>query len=230
VTDRLRVIWPDPAPFVSRNRRPIRILAVSDEVDPTLDSESSRRALGPIDIVIGAGDLDPAYLSFVADAFGAPLHYVRGNHDDGPAWADTRRATLPDPLRDGVPVTEAGLRIIGFSGSPDYNNGEMQRSAAGMWLRVIASAGRARRQRPTIVVTHTPPRGVNDDTDLAHRGFTAFRWLADRLAPPLWLHGHTSLVRRGIDDRTARRNGTIFYNCTGATLIEVVPPGDAAGG
>jgi Icc-related predicted phosphoesterase len=78
------------------------------------------------------------------------------------------------------------------------------------------------------VVTHAPPRDVNDDEDLAHRGFRAFRWLATRLSPPLWLHGHTALVRRGIDDRIATMNGTTFYNCTGSTLIDLMPPNTTA--
>jgi hypothetical protein len=100
----------------------------------------------------------------------------------------------------------------------------MQIGSLGMWWKATWAWLAARSHRPVLVVTHAPPRDVNDDQDRAHRGFTAFRWLADRLAPPLWLHGHTALVRRGIDDRTARRDGTLFYNCTGATLIELVPP------
>jgi len=225
VTNRLSLTWPDPLPFVSRDGRPIRLLAISDEPDPSLESMASRAGLGPIDLIVGAGDLEPDYLSFVADAFHAPLRYIRGNHDEGPAWAQTRRVLLPEPMRDGVPVEEAGLPLIGFSGSPVYNQGGMQVSSLGMWLKVLGGWNRAQRLRPVIVVTHAPPRGVNDDSDVAHRGFTAFRWLADRLDPPLWLHGHTALVRRGIDDRTARHNGTLFYNCTGATLIELTPAG-----
>jgi hypothetical protein len=230
VTNRLSIAWPDPVPFLIRGGRPIRMLAISDEPDPTLESAASRDGLGPIDLIVGAGDLEPEYLSFVADAFHAPLHYVRGNHDEGPAWAHTRRVVLPEPMRDGEVVEEVGLRLVGFSGSPVYNQGGMQVSGLGMWLRVLGASMRAARQRPVIVVTHAPPRGVNDDSDLAHRGFPAFRWLADRLSPPLWLHGHTALVRRGIDDRTARHNGTLFYNCTGATLVELRPPGPTAGG
>jgi len=225
VTNRLSITWPDPLPFVSRGGDPIRLLAVSDEPDPTLESAASRAGMGAIDLIVGAGDLEPEYLSFVADAFHAPLRYIRGNHDEGPAWADTRRGLLPDSMRDGAIVEEVGVRLVGFSGSPVYNQGGMQVSALGMWLRVIAASSRASRQRPVIVVTHAAPRGVNDDQDLAHRGFTAFRWLADRLEPPLWLHGHSALVRRGMDDRTARFNGTLFYNCTGATLVELRPPG-----
>ncbi|MEO5986796.1 MAG: metallophosphoesterase [Candidatus Limnocylindria bacterium] len=228
MTDRLRVRWPDPLPFTARDGRPIRLLAISDEPDPTLDSPISRARIGTIDLVIGAGDLEPDYLSFVADAFDAPLRYIRGNHDVGPAWSATGRALLPDPMADGRLVEESGLRLLGFSGSPIYNHRGMQVSSLGMWARVIRSWGAAQRARPVILVTHAPPRDVNDDVDHAHRGFTAFRWLADRIAPPLWLHGHTALVRRGIDDRTARLNGTLFYNCTGSTLVELVAP-DADG-
>jgi Icc-related predicted phosphoesterase len=80
--------------------------------------------------------------------------------------------------------------------------------------------------RPLLVLTHAAPRGVNDADDHAHRGFAAYRWLLDRLAPPLWVHGHATLLRRGIEARTARRNGTLLINVTGATLLELEPAGD----
>jgi hypothetical protein len=224
VTDRLRVRWPDPTPFVGRDQRPIRLLAVSDEPDPSLDAPATREGLGEVDLIVGAGDLDPGYLGFLADAFHAPLRYVRGNHDVGAAWSSSERSHLPEPMRDGAVVEESGLRLIGFSGSPRYNERNLQVSSLGMWARVILSWGRASRARPLIVVTHAPPRDVNDDHDHAHRGFAAFRWFVDRIDPPLWLHGHTALVRRGIDDRIATHGGTTFYNCTGSTLIELLPP------
>jgi hypothetical protein len=224
MTERLSVRWPDPGPFASVDGRAIRILAVSDEPDLSIESAVTRERIGPVDLIIGAGDLEPDYLGFVADAFHAPLRYIRGNHDVGPAWSHTRRALLPEPMRDGKVVEELGLSLVGFSGSPIYNERNMQVSSLGMWARVVGAWGAAQRARPVIVVTHAPPRDINDDDDLPHRGFTAFRWLADRLEPPLWLHGHTALVRRGIDDRTTLRNGTLFYNCTGATLIELLPP------
>jgi uncharacterized protein len=224
VTDRLRVRWPDPAAFADRGERPIRILAISDEPDPSLDSPATRAGLGPIDMIIGAGDLQPEYLSFVGDAFGAPLHYVRGNHDVGAAWAQTERTLIPEPMPDARLVDEAGLRLIGFSGSPTYSGRGLEVPAGGMWRKALIAWLRAAPARPVLVVSHAPPRDVNDDVDLAHRGFTAFRWLMSRLEPPLWLHGHTALVRRGIDQRSVRMNGTLFYNCTGATLIELTPP------
>ena len=52
MTDRLRLQWPDPAPFVDRDDRPIRILAISDEPDPSLESQATRSGLGPIDLIL----------------------------------------------------------------------------------------------------------------------------------------------------------------------------------
>lgn len=230
MTHRLRVTWPDPALFAARGGEPVRLLAVSDEPDPSLDSPATREGLGRIDMIVGAGDLQPEYLSFVTDAFGAPLHYVRGNHDVGSAWTASERGFLPAPMPEATVVTDAGVSLIGLSGSPVYSGRGHEVTGWRMWLRSIRAAWAGRGRGPLLVVSHAPPRDVNDDGDLAHRGFVAFRWLVRRLRPPLWLHGHTALVRRGLDDRCTRFAGTLFYNCTGATLVELVPPGAAADG
>ena len=225
MTGRLVVPWPDRELFAARGDRPLRMLAISDEREPSLDSQRTREALEPIDLIVGCGDLQAEYLTFLADAFRVPLIYVRGNHDVGAAWRREQRESLPEPLTDGRLHEELGLRVMGFSGSPRYNDRELQFSEGTMWVRAVVAGLRVGRgRRPILVISHTPPRGMNDDDDLPHRGFTAFRWLADRLAPPLWLHGHTALVRTGLDDRCVRHGETLFYNCTGATLVELVPP------
>jgi hypothetical protein len=229
VTDRLSLPWPDARPFVGRGGQPIRLLAVSDEVDPTLESAATREGIGRLDAVIGCGDLEPPYLAFLADAFGAPLLYVRGNHDVGRAWGATERQALPAPLDDGRIHDEEGLRLLPFSGAPRYAphgrpGAEQQVSAFGMWRSVLGAWPGTLGRRPLLVVTHAAPRGLNDAADQAHRGFAAFRWLLDRLHPPLWLHGHTALVRRGIDDRSVRHGGTLLVNVTGAVLVELTAP------
>jgi len=228
MTDRLRLTWPDARAFADRDGRPIRILAASDERDPTLDGQASRTTLEPVDLVLGAGDLEPSYLAFLADAFCVPLLYVRGNHDVGGAWEPESRH-LPEPLVDGRVHRELGLRIMGFSGSPQYAahghpGAEQQVSGMSMWWRALGAWPAAVAGGPMLMLTHAAPRGANDAADRAHRGFGAFRWLLDRLAPPLWIHGHTSLVRRGIDARTLQHGRTLLVNVTGATLVELVPP------
>ena len=144
MTDRLRLPWPDAAAFAHRDGRPIRLLAVSDEIDPALEPAATRRALGPIDLVLGAGDLEPSYLGFLADAFGVPLLYVRGNHDVGVAWADAEHEHVPEPLSDGRVHDEHGLRVLPFSGAPRYAphgrpSAEQQLSGSAMWRKVLRS-------------------------------------------------------------------------------------------
>jgi hypothetical protein len=228
VTDRVTLPWPDPDPFKDRGGRALRLLAVSDEVDPSLDSERTRAVLEPIDAVIGCGDLEPDYLAFVADAFRAPLAYVRGNHDVGRGWT-AGRDLLPEPLADGRVRDEQGLRLLAFSGSPKYSgqgrpDTEQQVSGFAMWRHVLGAWPRVARRRPLLLVTHAAPRDLNDAPDQAHRGFASYRWLLDRLQPPLWLHGHTALVQRGLSGRCVRHEGTMLVNVTGSVLVELTPP------
>jgi hypothetical protein len=229
LTDRLALTWPSPEPFANRDGLPVRVLAVSDETDASLESDRTRQVLGELDLVVGCGDLEPPYLAFLADAFKVPLAYVRGNHDVGRAWSVGERAMLPEPLEDGRLHEEDGLSLLGFSGSPIYAprhgaGAEQQVSDFAMWRRVLRAWPRTLGHGPLLVVSHAAPRGLNDAPDVAHRGFPAFRWLVDRLAPPLWLHGHTSLVRRGVDGRCRRHGSTLLVNVTGAVLVELRPP------
>jgi Icc-related predicted phosphoesterase len=69
-------------------------------------------------------------------------------------------------------------------------------------------------------LSHVPPRGVGDvPEDHYHRGFAAYRWLCRRLAPPLWIHGHSALS--AVSSWRQDSGGTTFVNATGAVLIEI---------
>ena len=230
MTARLRVAWPDPGLFRRRGGRPYRILALADEVDASLESEKTRAGLGPVDLIVGCGDLPVDYLRFVTDAFGrVPLAYVRGNHDVGGDWAtgDATGVHLPEPLPDGRPWTDGQLTVIGFSGIPLHGGasglqvGGFTRASQVLaaWLRTAWRPLRA----PVLLVSHVAPRGINDGPDPMHRGSRALRWLASRLRPPLWLHGHTTLLTRRLEDRSMRRGKTLFYNAAGAVLVELWP-------
>jgi len=230
MTSHLRVAWPDEQLFRGRGGRPFRILAVADEMDGSLDSAATRRRIGQIDLIVGCGDLPVDYLQFVTDAFNAPLAYVRGNHDVGGAWA-TGEATgihLPEPLSDGRPWTDGGLTVVGFNGIPFHGGGGLQVRDFTTWRAVLRTLVRLRpraARRPALLISHVAPRGINDGPDRMHRGSVPLRWLASRLRPPLWLHGHTTLVTRRLEDRAVRRDGTLFYNAVGAVVVELLPPG-----
>jgi hypothetical protein len=194
----------------------VRILAVSDAIDPALEIEANRAALGRIDGILGAGDLEPDYVAFLADAFSAPLIYVRGNHDRGVNW-DARRPHLPRPLARDSDVVR-GLRIVGLSW-PGQPHGQAIRDEGAAWRQAIGLWLRLRGARPHVVLSHVPPRGVGDvPEDAYHRGFAAYRWLSRRLAPRLWIHGHTALS--AVDGWRQHWAGTTFVNVTGAVLVE----------
>jgi hypothetical protein len=229
---RLRIVWPDAAPFRDRDDRPIRILAVSDEPERALEIERNRKLLGPIDLVVGCGDLEPGYLCFVADAFRAPLAYVRGNHDRGLSW-EAGRSSLPIALRPASAETIDGLPILGLEW-PDVGDGRGRRRDDIAWRQVLRlGLGRVRarisgRSAVPLVLSHAPPRGIGDvPTDYYHTGFTAYRWLLRSLRPPLWLHGHTPPA--AVAGRRLRAGSTTVVNVTGATLVELLRPGTVDG-
>jgi hypothetical protein len=216
VTRRLTVAWPDPRPFEDRGDNPIRILAASDEPDPALDHEQNRVRLGPVDAVVGCGDLPADYLAFLADAFRAPLVRVLGNHDRLEVDAETG-VLVAEPVR-GRLVHVAPVPIVGLSwpGTPP------RRSELTAWRQTVRLAlGEAGRGRRPIVASHIPPRGAGDvATDGYHRGSPAYRWLLDRLRPPLWLHGHTPLA--GVETWSLELQASRVVNVTGSVLVELV--------
>ena len=226
MTRRVTVEWPDPEPFAGRDGRPIRLLATSDEIDPALEHDVNRNALGQLDAVIGCGDLSPTWLGFLADAFAVPLVYVRGNHDRGGGW-DEERTSAARPLPTGTLTSIAGIPVGGLEwpGVEKRGNARHPRYA---WLDVLRLArswflARLRgNPQSLIVISHAPPTGFGDaPRDPYHAGFDAYRWLLDRLAPPLWLHGHTTAAL--VEDLVCRCGASTLVNVTGAVLVELTP-------
>lgn len=224
MTRRLSIAWPDRRPFRARDGRPIRILAASDEPDRSLDDVRNRDGLGPIDLVAGCGDLEPHSLAFLGDAFSAPIVYVRGNHDRGGPW--------PHP-RD-VPEASSGLDLRSLPGIPllalpwpGRDRAPARHDELSAWWQALAHA-RLRLlggPAPLIVLSHAPPEGANDTPrDPYHRGFAAYRFVLERLRPPLWLHGHASLAAA---TWCSEHGPTTLANVTGSVLVELFPPDTA---
>jgi hypothetical protein len=225
VTRHLSVEWPDAAPFRDRGGAPIRLLAVSDQIDPVLEDERSRRRIGPIDLIVGCGDLDCDDLSFLADGFNAPLVYVLGNHDSDKRW-EACAAYCPDAIRDTAVRHEVGLSIAGLTW-PGRRGPQAPRSERAAWNQSLRLAlRRFRRREPLIMLSHVPPRGAGDIPKSGagyHLGFRGYSWLMGRLRPPLWLHGHTPMA--AATEWHLQCGPTTVVNVTGAVLIEIWAPG-----
>jgi len=227
MTRRLNLEWPDSAPFRDRDGAPIRLLAVSDVLEPALADRRNRKTLEPVDLIIGCGDLDCDDLAFIADGFDAPLVYVQGNHDAEDRWRQ-REHVCPEAIHSGSILHRAGLPIAGLTWPGRRGNGG-SRSERTAWSQALRLATRRLgRLDPMIVISHVPPLGAGDiPTDAYHRGFEGYRWLLEHVRPALWLHGHTPLA--GAQDWRVQVGTTTVVNVTGAVVIDLLPPAPAPG-
>jgi uncharacterized protein len=218
----------------------MRILCVSDQVDPLVYSPRMRERFKDVDLVLSAGDLPAEYLGFISSMLNKTMAYVAGNHDLdaaadralGGRWAATERSTLEDNAKAtgavdlGFKVSvEEGLIILGLPGSMLYNKGPNQYSEAAMSLRIAALVPRLllnrlfRGRAVDIVLTHAAPQGIHDRDDLCHRGFKCFLWLMRAFKPRWLVHGHIHLYDSG-DVRITEYAETTVVNAFGHWIID----------
>ncbi len=202
----------------------MRILALADEELTAFWDGYVPGRLKEYDLILSAGDLKAAYLSFVVTMARAPVMYVHGNHDTGYAVTEPEGCDCID----GAVVEYRGLRILGLGGCVWYRPGAHQYSEKEMRRRIrklrwqIAKYGGV-----DIVVTHAPPAGVGDGDDHAHRGFESFLELIDRYQPRYLLHGHVHL-RYGMDQTREREyHGTKVINVCEKYILDI--PEEALG-
>lgn len=188
----------------------MKLLLIADKPSDYLWSDSVRRALADIDLILSCGDLDPRYLSFLTTFSRRPVLYVPGNHD-------ARYVSSPPEGCDSVDgklVTVNGLRILGLGGSIRYNSespyqytqSEMRRRVKKLWLPLRRSGGF------DILLTHAGAYGIGDGEDYAHTGFEAFNELIDRWSPRYFIHGHTHLNYSSKYQRLSSYGSTTVIN------------------
>ncbi len=188
----------------------MRVLVISDEVESSLYNGAIRERVGEIDLILSCGDLPFYYIEFIVSMLNKPCYYVFGNHgreieyqDRGGQWLE---ATSPEGAVNLHCRTakEGPLLLAGLEGSIRYNNSsDHQFTNFQMWFNVLRLAPKLLRNRLRygryldVLVTHSPPRGIHDREDNAHRGFTSFLPFMRWFKPRYLLHGHVHLYRRG---------------------------------
>ncbi|MFL7812274.1 MAG: metallophosphoesterase [Anaerolineales bacterium] len=179
-----------------------KILAISDQIDPRVYSDSLKDRYGDVDLVISCGDLSYMYLEYVISTLNKPLYFVHGNHDPEEELNLGQPRSYPHGglnLHLGI-YRRHGLLLAGVEGSIQYNRRTpYQYSQAGFWsyvLRLVPGLlyNRLRYGRfLDVFVSHAPPHGFHEGSDWTHQGIKAFRWLLDTFQPTCHLHGHIHL-------------------------------------
>ncbi|HCB48328.1 MAG TPA: metallophosphoesterase [Chloroflexi bacterium] len=198
----------------------MRILAVSDRIVKTLYSSNVGERYSDINLLIGCGDLPFYYLDFLVSALDRPLVYVRGNHDISPQYTANGRVLhdVPGGLDiHGRVVWAKGLIVAGLEGSmryrPNapymYTDREMSWNVYRLIPQLIWNVARHGRYLD-ILVTHSPPYGIHDGRDLAHKGFRALRSFIQRFRPRYMLHGHVHVYRQDVPRITQFGDTTVI--------------------
>ena len=132
----------------------MKILCVSDFVDPLIYNQNVKEAFSDIDLILCAGDLPMDYVDFIVTVFNKPTYFVFGNHDlkeyhlyHKDSHIDSRYTKNYEQTIHGHGATYLGfnslvnenlcwedpetgkktpLLIAGCSGSIRYNNGLCQ--------------------------------------------------------------------------------------------------------
>jgi uncharacterized protein len=184
----------------------MRILAFADE--PPHGPVDELVAAHRPELIVLLGDLEPAWTEGLA-AVDLPKLGVLGNHDADDALAAVGAEELQ--LRR---VERGGFSFSGFGGSPRYSQ-----HGANEWTEQEAAKLVKRLPAADVLLTHSPPAGVNDEPDdPAHRGSPALREWVERNRPAWVLHGHT----RPHPAHQVRRLGeTRVVHVRGAAALEL---------
>ena len=196
----------------------MRILAISDKVEPILYSAAIADRVGKVDVVISCGDLPFYYIEYIMTMLGRPTFYVFGNHGREVGAVDLHSRT----------ACVNGVLIAGLEGSMRYNDSPGQYTEFEMWMNILQLMPRLLWNRIRhgrwldVLVTHSPPLGIHDKSDLPHTGFSSFLAFMRWFKPHYLLHGHIHIYRH--DEITHSRYGaTDIINVYPYKVLDITP-------
>ncbi len=206
----------------------MKVLSISDIVVPYIYSPQVKQRFPDVDLVIGCGDEPYYYLEFLVSALNVPTFFVRGNHAQLLEFSDSGDRTHPHGAIDlhRKVIYHRGLLMAGVEGSMRYSSGPYQYTQSQMMGHVLSITPALLMNRflfkrhLDVFVTHSPPAGIHDDTDLPHQGIRAFQWLIDVFKPRYHFHGHTHVYRSDVDMDTLVGTTRVF-NTYGYRLTSI---------
>ncbi len=197
----------------------MKILSVSDTVTKVLlEPVGGGPAISGIELILACGDLPPEYLSALKHRYDTPLLYILGNHDL--RYAESPPVGCLNIHRKIVTIGK--IRIAGFSGSRWYNGNinqytekQMSRFIRKMRFSLWRSRG------VDLVISHAPPRFIQDAEDPCHRGFRVFLEFIEKYQPSYFIHGHIHTLFTNDSERLTRVKSTSVINSYGYHVLEI---------
>jgi Icc-related predicted phosphoesterase len=147
-----------------------------------------------VELVITLGDLTREDILGLERVTHIPKIGVYGNHDSGNYMEGLGIWDMHLKMWDFN-----GLRFGGFQGCVRYK----ENPDAIMYTQTEAIQMMQNFPPVDVFLSHCPPRGINDDEEIAHQGFDALRTYLDVQKPKHWLHGHTYPT----DDTIVKQHG-----------------------
>lgn len=202
----------------------MKILVISDRINPLIYGDFCQERFKDVECIISCGDLPEHYLDFIVTNLNVPLFFVHGNHDP----SGGKKILAGGINLDERAVTYRGVIIAGLEGSYWYNGGIHQYTEREMYfkyLRLLPSLWWCKIFQGRfldILVTHAPPQGVHEGSDLAHRGFSAFTHIIKKYQPRYHLHGHVHIYDHN-QNREDQLFNTQVINCYNYHIIEINP-------
>ena len=219
----------------------MKILCISDQVDPLIYTNSVKERFNDVDIVLCAGDLPMEYIDFVVSSLNKPTYFIFGNHNlqEYKFYHDKDKFQVNDQyeMQHSHGATYAGFKVIrennllivGVSGSIRYNDGINQytdREMKSQLLKLVPALiyNKIRYGRYLdIFLTHASPKDIHDKPDPCHRGFECFRWFIKKFKPKYMVHGHIHLY--DIQDiRVSKFEETTIVNAYSHIIIDTECP------
>ena len=189
----------------------MKILCISDQIDPLVYTPSIKERFADVDFILSAGDLPFDYLDYIVSVLNKPLFFVFGNHHTE-ELKHYKRIWCTQPVELNKEfyccgavhigtrvITESGIILAGLGGSMRYNEGANQYTDLQMYIEIIRLLPRLLWNRIfhgrflDILLTHAPPNGIHDKNDKCHRGFKSYIWFMKKLKPKYLVHGHIHL-------------------------------------
>jgi Icc-related predicted phosphoesterase len=199
----------------------MKILALSDQVKAEIYRPSIVERFGEVHLIVGCGDLPAYYLEYIVTQLNVPLVYVPGNHDPDDLHVPGGESVEGKVIRwnEIVIAGLGGSRRYKSEGKHQYTEAEMRWRSLKLFPRLMYMRVRHRRFLD-VLITHAPPLGIHDASDLAHTGFATFRDLVELYRPKLMLHGHSHAIRN-LDSTLTRYRNCDIVNVFPYRVIEV---------